>query len=62
MARKVLTNEEIFDLVFQIKDCGRATSTKIEMKGKSITSIEFNLKFELQEDVIKFYNQLKESK
>ncbi len=62
MAIKVLSNEEIFDLVLQIQNSGRAINTQIEMKGKTLQSIKLQLEFEFQEDVINFYNNLKESK
>ena len=62
MAIKVLSNEEIFDLVLQIQNRGRAINTQIEMKGKTLQSIKLQLEFEFQEDVINFYNNLKESK
>ncbi len=62
MAIKVLSNEEIFDLVLQIHNSGRAINTQIEMKGKTLQSIKLQLEFEFQEDVINFYNNLKESK
>lgn len=62
MAKKVLSNEEIFDLVDKIRDSGRVTSTQIEMKGKTLKSIKLQLEFEFQESVINFYNKFKESK